>query len=242
MKFTAYLSTTALFMAAIVSTVSAAPRSLGITKCKNPGVVAYTFDDGPSRYNDKLLAKLADRGVNATFFVLGQMVEANPDALKKVLAHGHQIASHTYDHANLDAMSSFHIRKEMTSTSNLIYQHTGVRPRYMRAPQGNCASTCQNVMKSLNSLVTYWSVDTNDWRYTRQAENDLQGALNNAMKEVNEKIINNSNPATDSFIILQHDIHEYSVEYLVDLVIDAVWKKGYRFVSMEECYGQSAYL
>ncbi|KAF9170235.1 chitin deacetylase [Mortierella sp. AD011] len=242
MKVSTILSSTALFLAFVASTVSAAPQSLGITNCKNPGVVAYTFDDGPGIYNDELLAKLASYNVTATFFVLGQMVEEHPDALKNILARGHQIASHTYDHPNLDTLSTSQILKQMTTTQDLIFQHAGVRPRFMRAPMGNCASTCQKAVSSLDMLVTYWSADTNDWKYTTDAQTDLQGALQNAMTEVNEKIVNNSNPATDSFILLEHEIHQYSVEHLVDLVVNAVLKKGYKFVSVAECYGESAYL
>ncbi|KAF9349021.1 hypothetical protein BGX26_012633, partial [Mortierella sp. AD094] len=69
MKVSAVLSLTALFLVSVASVYSA-PQPLGITKCKNPGVVAYTFDDGPGIYNDELLAKLASYNITATFFVL----------------------------------------------------------------------------------------------------------------------------------------------------------------------------
>ncbi|KAF9197530.1 chitin deacetylase [Haplosporangium sp. Z 27] len=242
MKASAILSSAALLLATVASTVYAAPMSLGIEKCQMPGVVAYTFDDGPGIYNAELLTKLAARNVTATFFVIGENVEMRPEILKNTYDAGHQIASHTYDHPDLDSLTATKIRKEMTSTEELIFNATGVRPRYMRAPMGNCAATCQKVMSDLSLIPTYWNVDTNDWRYTTLAKTDLQAALDKAMTEVNDMIVNNSDPAVDSFILLQHEIHQYSVEYLVDLVIDAVLKKGYRFVTMEECHGESSYL
>lgn len=69
MKITAFLSCSALFLATAAS--AAAPNDPNkIDTCVMPGVVAYTFDDGPGIYNDQLLATLAKKDVKATFFVL----------------------------------------------------------------------------------------------------------------------------------------------------------------------------
>ncbi|KAG0006886.1 chitin deacetylase [Modicella reniformis] len=205
-----------------------------------PGVVAYTFDDGPGIYNDLLLSKLASKNVTATFFVLGSMIAANTDGLKKILDHGHQLASHTYTHRSLDDMSVGLMQQEMNATADIMFKYSGIRPRYMRAPEGRCEKTCLKVMADLGYVVTHWNVDTNDWRY--KDEKNPQVAVNKSMKEVNEAIVKKSDPAKDSFIILQHEIHKFSVEYLVDAVVDAVQKKGYRFVSIEECIGKPAYM
>ena len=62
--------------------------------------IALTFDDGPGPETEKFL-KLLDRyGVKATFFMLGELAELRPQQVKEVAAHGHELASHTWDHTN----------------------------------------------------------------------------------------------------------------------------------------------
>ncbi|KAF9968488.1 hypothetical protein BGZ70_003342 [Mortierella alpina] len=208
-----------------------------------PGVVAYTFDDGPAEHNDQLLAILKKKNVKATFFVLGRMIALNDQqagALKKILADGHQLASHTYSHGDLSNMTEAEMQKEMSTTSDIMFTHSGIRPRYMRAPYGSCGEPCLKVMADLGLTVSHWNVDTNDWQYKDEA-NPLV-ATNKSMAEINSKIVANSDPKQDSFIVLQHELEKFSVEHLTDTVIDAVLKAGYRFVTMEECIGVPAYL
>lgn len=171
------------------------------------------------------------------------MIAENPGqaaSLKKMLDAGHQLASHTYSHSNLDNMTDEKREQEMTSTSDLMFKHAGVRPRYMRAPEGSCAEACTKFMTSKGLVISHWNVDTNDWRF--MGEKDPEVATANSMKEINDVVIAKSDPKTDSFILLQHEIHKFSVDLLADRVIDAILKKGYRFVTMEECVGQKAYL
>lgn len=170
------------------------------------------------------------------------MIDQDPAqaaSLKKMLQGGHQLASHTYSHGNLDKMTSAQMEQEMTSTSDLMFKHAEVRPRYMRAPEGSCAEACTKFMTDKGLIISHWNVDTNDWRHTSE---DPQVATEKSMKEINDVIINNSDPKTDSFILLQHEIHKFSVDFLADKVMDAILKKGYRFVTMEECVGEKAYM
>ncbi|KAG0279038.1 hypothetical protein BGZ96_002099 [Linnemannia gamsii] len=231
----------ALFLAASATAVMP-DDPLKIDTCTKPGVVALTFDDGPGAYNDQLLALLAKKNVKATFFLLGSMIAENAQqaaSLKKILAGNHQLASHTYSHGNLDAMTEEAQRLEISKTSDIMFQHSGVRPAYMRAPEGRCGAPCTKVMESLGLVVSHWNVDTNDWRFKALAP---AAATEKSMEEINKVIIQDSNPATDSFILLEHEIHKFSVDLLAERVIDAVIAKGYKFVTMEECVGKPAYL
>ena len=66
--------------------------------------IAMTFDDGPrpdsknAFYTPKLLDILKERHIHATFFVIGQMVKAHPEILKREIAEGHEVGNHTWDH------------------------------------------------------------------------------------------------------------------------------------------------
>src|SRR5215217_1924543 len=62
-------------------------------------VVALTFDDGPgAERTDEILKILADENVKATFFVIGADIEKNPGQLEKIIAAGHEIGNHTFNH------------------------------------------------------------------------------------------------------------------------------------------------
>ncbi|KAG0216260.1 hypothetical protein BGX28_004626 [Mortierella sp. GBA30] len=239
MKFTGILS--ALFLASVATAVMPDDPNK-IDTCIKPGVVALTFDDGPGQYNDALLALLAKKNVKATFFVLGSMIAENPaqaGALKKILAGGHQLASHTYSHSNLDLMTEAQMKKEISDTSDIMFLNSGVRPAYMRAPEGSCADLCTKVMTELGLVISHWNVDTNDWRFKALPAAE---ATTKSMEEINKVLVGESNPATDSFILLEHEIHKFSVDFLAEKVIDAVIAKGYKFVTMEECVGKPSYL
>ncbi|KAG0259256.1 hypothetical protein BG011_002764 [Mortierella polycephala] len=241
MKVNAILSLSALFMASVATAVMPDDPNK-IDTCIMPGVVALTFDDGPGMYNDQLLALLAKKNVKATFFLLGSMIAENAGqaaSLKKILAGGHQLASHTYSHSNMDNMTADKMKKEIQDTSDIMFANSGVRPAYMRAPEGRCAELCTKTMNELGQIISHWNVDTNDWRF---AADKPDVAVKNSMVEITDVILNGSDPATDSFILLEHEIHQFSVDLLAEIVIDKITAKGYRFVTMEECVGKPAYL
>src|ERR1700741_475075 len=65
----------------------------------NDGEVVLTFDDGPlPKYTYQILDILAAQCVKATFFMVGQQARANPEGVRKVLAAGHTVATHTQSH------------------------------------------------------------------------------------------------------------------------------------------------
>ncbi|KAG0238388.1 hypothetical protein BGW42_005621 [Actinomortierella wolfii] len=210
--------------------------------CINPGQVALTFDDGPGQYADELLALLERKNVKTTFFLIGEMITGDSrqaEAVKKYYDAGHQLASHTYTHPNLNKLTAAQMRDEMRKTSDAIYKHAGVRVNHMRPPMGECGAECMKVMtKQLNQTVVQWNVDSNDWRYVGMPTSQ---AVSRAMKEINELIVEDSDPDTDSFIVLAHEIHQFSVNHLTERMIDAIADKGYTFVTVEECLGIPAY-
>jgi peptidoglycan/xylan/chitin deacetylase (PgdA/CDA1 family) len=70
MKITTLLVSSALFLATMTTAQVPAFEAARVSKCRMPGVVAYTFDDGPYIYNDQLLAILKKKNVTATFFLV----------------------------------------------------------------------------------------------------------------------------------------------------------------------------
>ncbi|KAK9759640.1 hypothetical protein K7432_017160 [Basidiobolus ranarum] len=203
-----------------------------LTQCTKPGQFALTFDDGPGPGTGKLLEILKKKEVKATFFSLGvQARDSNLGKyLKLALDDGHQIASHTDRHLSLNTMTPEEIREEMKMAENSIKGATGVVPIYMRPPYGDCNPACQEVMKSLGYHIVAWNVDSNDWQYVATPENYDSLVTNMAQK------LDPSNPKVDSFISLQHDIHDFSIER-TSKIIDLIREKGYQFTTVAECLG-----
>lgn len=120
------------------------PRSQWLTairsrvRCSGKPCVALTFDDGPnSRHTPRLLQILEEKGVKATFFVIGKRTEKQAELLRRILKEGHLIANHTYSHPSLFCfLTPRRLREEIEKGQEAISRICGVRPRYFRSPVG----------------------------------------------------------------------------------------------------------
>ncbi|KAG9306053.1 hypothetical protein G9A89_020248 [Geosiphon pyriformis] len=202
-------------------------------------MVALTFDDGPSEFTFSLLNTLKSKDVKATFFVLGvSIIDNGQDELKAAFDAGHQIALHTNTHPSLDTLSKVKQIEEMNTVRDIVKSIIGVEPSYMRPPYGACAETCQATMKELAYSIVNWNDDSEDWKLiSSPVPQQLSGTSKNILLP-----INSSDKIKDSFIILQHDTHDYSIN-VVGKVIDRIQGKGYKFVTIAECnsYNPSGY-
>lgn len=99
--------------------------------------LALTFDDGPNpRNTPRLLRLLADKGVPATFFLLGNRVRKFGSLAGEVAAAGHGIGSHTDLHVPLPLLPAWFIRREFRRAQEAIAEATGQEPRWFRPPFG----------------------------------------------------------------------------------------------------------
>ena len=100
--------------------------------------VYLTFDDGPDdKVTPQILDILKAEGVKATFYVCGNMVEANPSVLKRIFDEGHAIGNHSYNHRYDEIYKSpWSFMEQIIQTDNAIKNIIGVRPFIIRAPGG----------------------------------------------------------------------------------------------------------
>ena len=97
-----------------VATTRPAPRFAG-----NAEPVALTFDDGPHEtYTPQVLDILARYDVRATFFVVGAQVERWPDLTRRIVALGHSLGNHTWDHVDLTTLDDEGFRGRSTGPTN----------------------------------------------------------------------------------------------------------------------------
>ena len=102
-------------------------------KADSHKLAALTFDDGPHAvYTAELLDGLKERGVNVTFFFLGQCAAENPELVRRAYEEGHEIGSHTWSHPDLKKLSDEKIRSQLDRCRNLFSDLLG-EERYIGA-------------------------------------------------------------------------------------------------------------
>lgn len=178
-------------------------------------VVALTFDDGPHPvYTELLLDGLKERGVKATFFLIGVNVEGHEDIVQRIADDGHLIGNHTYSHIQLTSVPDEKACQEIDEANRVIGEACGQEIRYIRPPFGSW----QEDLESLTDMqVVLWSVDPQDWR--------VQDT-----KTVAERVLSD---VEDGDIILLHDVYRSSVEAALQIV-DELTRQGYEFVRVDE--------
>lgn len=101
------------------------------------GRLYLTFDDGPDpRWTPRVLDMLAAHGATATFFMVGRRAERHPELVRRVVAAGHAIGSHTYRHTDLSAATPDQVRDELARAHEAITQTAGRPPAMVRPPWG----------------------------------------------------------------------------------------------------------
>jgi len=120
---------------------------------------ALTFDDGPSaEFTPDVLDVLRDRGVKATFFVLGRHVRAHPDIARRIVEDGHELASHGDDHSLLTFAGPEGIAHQFRALDEAVVSATGAAPAPLfRAPHGFRSPFLVPVARSLGYRVVGWT-------------------------------------------------------------------------------------
>ena len=177
--------------------------------------IALTFDDGPSAaWTPALLDGLKERGVKATFFLIGENADKNPEIVKRMAEEGHLIGNHTYHHVELTKVTEKEARSELADTSAAIVRITGKEPEYMRPPFG---AWQRKLEQEIRMLPVLWTIDPLDWTTENQDE-----IVNKVVTE-----------AEENDIILLHDCYKSSVEAGLRIV-DILQEEGFVFVTVDE--------
>ncbi|KAF9876526.1 hypothetical protein CkaCkLH20_05934 [Colletotrichum karsti] len=209
------------------------PYGVDITQCTVKGKVALSFDDGPGEYTEKVLDTLEKNGnIKATFFLVGtngnsgMVNSAYVPVMKRMLSAGHQLASHSWSHKDLDTISKQDKIDEIVKNEEIFAKTLGIIPTYFRPPYTHCGGECLATLNELSYHVTDYNLDTKDW-----VDNG------SGSKQAYSSAVNAGNPASDSFISLSHDIHTFTVNGFVQYMIDVAKEKGFEFTTIGDCLG-----
>ena len=177
--------------------------------------VALTFDDGPrAGSTERLLDGLAERGVPATFFLIGEQIEANAPLVQRMAEEGHQVGNHTWSHVRLAEADDATVTEQLSKTDMALRTLLGEDDYWVRVPYGLIRDDQRTLF---SQPLIQWSVDPEDWR-TRDAD------------AITEFVTGQVQPGD---IILLHDSLEPSVDAALRIV-DALQAEGYTFLTVRD--------
>jgi membrane peptidoglycan carboxypeptidase len=125
--------------------------------------LALTFDDGPSSYTPAVLDILKQYGIKATFCMVGEEVENYPSTVRRIVAEGHKLCNHSWEHDDLGVVSAEAARADIQRTDAAIAAAApGSTVTYYRAPYGSFGKSAKEGAK-LGHTPLGWLVDPDDW-------------------------------------------------------------------------------
>ena len=188
--------------------------------------VAYlTFDDGPDdKVTPMILDILKAEGVHATFFVLGTMVEQNPNVLKRIFNEGHAIGNHSYNHVYSELYRSpWDFADQFIKTDEVIKETIGVRPLIIRAP-GGTAGVFNNDYWAMVDSCGYTEYDWN------ASTEDATASVPSASAQIDNIVKQLKDYQPNTLIVLMHSkAGKEETAKALPALIDLLRNKGYKF-------------
>lgn len=239
LRTTAYCLLPTAFLAALAAYALAVwPQSQVYGRIVTHGpaagrMVALTFDDGPNDpATSRILDVLAEKGVTATFFVVGENAGVFPHTVLREVAEGHAVGNHSYTHRKRDTLEEWSYG-ELQRTQDAIEQAAGVRPALYRSPNGFHTPWQLRAVRRAGLTTVHWNVQTQDWERPDP-------------ETIVRRVLAHVQPGA---IVLMHDGDDTNhgsdrtptIEALPKL-IDELRARGYRLVTVPELLGKPAYL
>ena len=182
--------------------------------------VALSFDIGYVPRNHELMATLAQRGIRATYFMLGEAVQRHPEIIPHILDNGHELGNHSFTHENMQGMSEAEIRSELDLTEQAVQAAVPgatTKPLF-RAPFGAIDDYMVQIAGDDGYYVIGWTVDSRDW---------TDGITADA---IYERVTHHVCPGA---IIAFHDVNP--ANYLaLPRIIDYLEANDYEFVNVSD--------
>lgn len=211
-------------------------------------VVYLTFDDGPHPpETERVLDVLRERGVRATFFLIGSKVSGNEAVLRRMLEEGHALGLHTYSHAGTFPLLSFDkMLADVNEGKRAVESVAGKKISLFRPPFGVTNPTIAKVIRTLGLQTVGWDVRSFDTMFCKSSEHSCKQSgysckqSEHSCKQsgysckqsghdwyvsVVERIMKQVRPGS---VILLHDRLDGASELLA-LLLDSLAASGYDF-------------
>lgn len=181
-------------------------------------LVAFTFDDGPSRsWTEPILRAFEARGARATFFVVGSMLRNAPEVVQSMIDRGFEVGNHSMTHSYTPSK----IAAEIPMLNAELSRRFGVRTPFFRAPGLVSASSIRTAAAKAGMCVVRVNILSGDDRSPRWSPSKLCQNVTAQLK-----------PGS---IVLLHDggNHKQTAD-AVPCILDAALDRGYRIVTLAE--------
>ncbi len=179
-------------------------------------LVYFTFDDGPHPvYTPQVLDVLARHGVQATFFVIGKMVELYPEVFERIIAEGHTVANHTWNHESLAGLSRAEFDRTVSATQAILGEHA---TPCIRPPYGATDASTKKWSAAHGLDLHMWSVSPSDW-------------LQPPAEEIADYIVKRIRPGS---VVLLHDGGGPRAETVrgLDLALEQLAERNYNYAPL----------
>ena len=185
---------------------------------KDYKVLSISFDAAWGNEDTQQLIDIMDRyQVKATFFVVGEWVDKYPESVKALHDAGHEIMSHSDDHAHFNSLSAEEITRNLNACNDKIEAVTGVRPTLFRCPYGEYDDHVISTVRALGMEPIQWDVDSLDWK-------DLSA------QEITRRVTGKVGPGS---IVLFHNAALHTPEAL-PTILQTLLQEGYTFVPISQ--------
>jgi len=190
--------------------------------------VAITLDAGAgSAPTGRMLDALAERNIRITFFLTGKWMQQNPDLTRRIVADGHELANHSFNHGDFRDLDDMTLRFELDSTEEAARNISGASTRpFFRPPYGAYDKRVLQQVIGAGYLPIYWTLDSLDSVGEPKTADFL-------FRRVTERL---AGDAANGAIVLMHCGSEPSADAL-PLILDHFAARGVRVVPVSEALG-----
>ncbi len=217
-------------------------KNYQIKSCNKEGIMAFTYDDGPSPTNTPIILDILKKyNVKATFFIIGNKILKNKSIIQRMVDEGHQIGCHTYSHTFFTD-PNVNITKEILDWEDAFTRasFTGVLsgykiPTIFRAPRGIITTEQTNIINSLGYDVVHWGILSDDSSSSTTSEfifESLKSHFGPGTKPELLKLIYQQHDTQTSTLNIQDELLNYITNYLTttkfDTISSCIEKEPYR--------------
>ncbi len=179
--------------------------------------VYLTFDDGPDPvYTNLVLEELNKTGIQATFFVIGEKAEKNPELIKRIFKEGHLLGHHTYFHKQPEEVDAKQLKEELEKTETIIQAITGQTTKLFRPPLGKLTISKMLTIWNKGMSICLWNNDPKDF-----ACENVEQVLDHFQNK----------PIGSGDVVLMHDNKPFAAETIIHLAKQAE-KKNLKFATL----------
>ena len=191
-------------------------------------VVYLTFDAGYENGNvAKILDVMKNEQVMGAFFILGNLIQRNPELVSRMAEEGHLVCNHTFYHKDMTKVKDFNeFSAELKKLEALYYETTGqVMAKYYRPPEGKFNECSLEFASRLGYKTVFWSLAYADWDNRNQP--DPKASIEKIMSRIH-----------NGAVILLHPTSKTNAEILEEVIV-RLKQQGYRFGSLDELTAES---